>query len=65
MVQDAVIHKGDLLVEFDLALLKQEGYDPTVILIATDMDRVQNLQITAQSAVYAQTTLMTLESKEA
>lgn len=63
--QDAVIHKGDLLVEFDPALLKKEGYDPTVIVIATDMDRVQNLQITAQGAVHAQTTLMTLESKEA
>lgn len=33
------VKKGDLLVEFDVELLKKEGYDTTVIFITTDTSK--------------------------
>ena len=33
------VKKGDLLVEFDVALLKKEGYDTTVMFITTDISK--------------------------
>ena len=33
------VKKGDLLVEFDVELLKKEGYDTTVMFITTDTSK--------------------------
>lgn len=35
---DQVVHKGDKLVEFDIDLIKKEGYDPTVMFILPELD---------------------------
>ena len=35
---DQVVHKGDKLVEFDVDLIKKEGYDPTVMFILPELD---------------------------
>lgn len=32
----AFVQRGDLLLEFDLSLLKKEGFDPTVVCIVTE-----------------------------
>lgn len=41
------VKKGDLLVEFDKAMIESEGYDPTVMVILTNMDQVEKLDINA------------------
>lgn len=39
IVQGDKVKKGDLLVEFDVELLKKEGYDTTVMFITTDTSK--------------------------
>lgn len=36
--QDQIVHKGDKLVEFDINLIKKEGYDPTVMFVLPELD---------------------------
>ncbi|MDO4323116.1 MAG: beta-glucoside-specific PTS transporter subunit IIABC [Lachnospiraceae bacterium] len=43
--QGAHVKKGDLLVEFDKELIEKEGYDPTVMVILTDMNQVKDLKV--------------------
>lgn len=43
--QDDCVKKGDLLVSFDQNLLKEKGYDPTVICIVTEMEEQASLNI--------------------
>lgn len=39
VAQGDKVKKGDLLVEFDVELLKKEGYDTTVMFITTDISK--------------------------
>ena len=38
------VKKGDLLVEFDLEAIKNEGYDPTVMVIVTKTDNLKSVE---------------------
>lgn len=49
--QGARVKKGDLLVTFDQELIKEAGYDTTVIFIVTDMNDVEHMdKYTGQTA---------------
>lgn len=45
--QGDTVKKGDLLVEFDKAMIEKSGYDSTVIFIVTDMDENAQLNVNA------------------
>ncbi|MDO4307083.1 MAG: beta-glucoside-specific PTS transporter subunit IIABC [Eubacteriales bacterium] len=45
--QGDAVKKGDLLVEFDKAMIEKSGYDSTVIFIVTDMDEDAQLEVHA------------------
>lgn len=45
--QGDTVKKGDLLVEFDKAMIEKSGYDTTVIFIVTDMDENAQLNVNA------------------
>lgn len=42
--QGMKVKKGDLLVEFDLEAIKNEGYDPTVMVIVTKTDNLKSVE---------------------
>lgn len=58
------VKKGDLLVEFDLELLKREGYDPTVVFIVVSMDMVKEMRIDAGRDVEALDEIMYVTCQE-
>ena len=45
------VKKGDLLVEFDVELLKKEGYDTTVMFITTDTSKDVQVLLGRKEAV--------------
>lgn len=57
--QGDVVKQGDLLIEFDQALIKKEGYDSTVIFIIPDSDSLQELTIHADKTADVLDTVMT------
>lgn len=61
--QGDTVKRGDLLAEFDLDFIKQEGYDATVIFIVTDMGLYGSLE-TAGGRTDANTPAMTVRLKE-
>lgn len=48
---DTVVHKGDKLIEFDIAAIKRAGYDPTTMMLITNMDDMDNIQINEKETV--------------
>lgn len=61
--QGDIVQKGQLLAEVDLDLLKNEGYDTTVIFIVTDMGPYEVLD-TAEGATYIRRTVMTAKKRK-
>lgn len=58
------VKKGDLLVEFDRELVKENGYDPTVIFIVTAMDQIQDMEKRTGQNVKQLDTVMTVTCRE-
>jgi PTS system beta-glucosides-specific IIC component len=55
------IKKGDLLVSFDKDFIKQQGYDPTVIFIVTEMGEKKEMEISAGKEVEVLETIIKLK----
>lgn len=55
------IKKGDLLVSFDKDFIEQQGYDPTVIFIVTEMGEKKEMEISAGKEVEALETIIKLK----
>lgn len=58
---DAIVKKGELLVEFDKKLLEEEGFDVTVIFIVVNMDQVKEIKIEDEKMVGALEPVMEVE----
>lgn len=53
VVQDgAKVKAGDLLTTFDLEQVKENGYDPTIIVVVTNSNRISN--ITVENELHSQ-----------
>lgn len=61
--QGDLVKQGQLLAEFDLDFIKQEGYDPTVILIITDMGSYGGVEI-ASGMAEANAAVITVKQQE-
>lgn len=57
------VKKGQVLVEFDLDLIKQKGYDPTVMVCITNMDLVKEINIMAPITATDQDVVIDLVGK--
>ena len=55
------IKKGDLLVSFDKDFIEQQGYDPTVIFIVTEMGEKKEMEISAGKEVEVLETIIKLK----
>ncbi|MDD7464203.1 MAG: PTS glucose transporter subunit IIA [Anaerococcus sp.] len=44
------VKKGDLLCEVDLDFIKEKGYDPTVILVITNLGEYENMDIDIETS---------------
>lgn len=62
--QGDTVKQGDLLVEYDKDLIEQQGYDPTVIYIITNMDMIRRIELTEESQVDVLETAMRIQYKE-
>lgn len=47
------VNCGDKLIEFDISVIKEAGYDTTTMLLVTDMDEVSDIEFTSKTAVQA------------
>ncbi|WP_439234771.1 beta-glucoside-specific PTS transporter subunit IIABC [Lonepinella koalarum] len=54
------IHKDDVLIEFDLEALKQEGIDPTTMIIVTNSDDYLDVICVSQGVVDDDKTILTI-----
>lgn len=57
------VTKGQVLVQFDLELLKEKGFDPTVIVCITNMDQVEELNVIAPMTATNQEVIIDLVGK--
>lgn len=62
--QDDYVKKGDLLVSFDQTLLKEKGYDPTVICIVTEMKEQAHLNIESHCEKNAMEPVMVVKNSQ-
>lgn len=58
------VAKGTLISEFDKELLVQEGYDPTVIFIATELEDDQIMETASGNHVTVSETVMMIQMAE-
>ncbi|NEW62160.1 PTS beta-glucoside transporter subunit IIBCA [Granulicatella sp. zg-ZJ] len=58
----AIVNKGDVLVTFDVEKIKQEGYDPTVMMIVTNHQHY-NIHLSAQTHTTTKDILLTIDKK--
>ncbi|MEM1506243.1 beta-glucoside-specific PTS transporter subunit IIABC [Domibacillus sp. 8LH] len=56
------IKKGDLLVEFDIAKIKEAGYDITTPVIVTNTDRYSSVLASEEAVINANNPILTLVS---
>lgn len=61
--QGDAVKRGQLLAEFDLDFIRREGYDPTVILIITDMGSYGGLDMVS-GMTDANTAAITVKKQE-
>ncbi|GMG97021.1 PTS sugar transporter subunit IIA [Tepidimicrobium xylanilyticum] len=60
--KDSKVKKGDLLVEFDIDLIKEKGKSPITPVIISNMDKVENIdKIDSGEAVGGETVIFTIE----
>lgn len=60
--KDSKVKKGDLLVEFDIDLIKEKGKSPITPVIISNMDKVKNIdKIDSGEAVGGETVIFTIE----
>jgi len=52
------VNKGDLLGSFDLAVIKEAGYDPDVMVIITNADQYDNVEVVADGSVDEKTAII-------
>jgi len=45
------VRAGDALIEFDLAAIASEGYDPVTVIVVLNPDGFQNIRFTENAAV--------------
>lgn len=62
--QGDTVKQGDLLVEYDKDLIEQQGYDPAVIFIITNMDMIQRIELPEESQVDVLEPAMRIQYKE-
>lgn len=62
--QGDCVKKGDLLVSFDQTLLKEKGYDPTVICIVTEMEEQVHLDVCAHCEKNAMEQMMVVRNSQ-
>ena len=58
------ISQGKLMVEFDKALIEKEGLDPTVILVATELEDEQLFKSVTGRHLNVSDKIMTVETGE-
>lgn len=60
--KDSKVKKGDLLVEFDIDLIKEKGKSPITPVIISNMDKVKNIdKIDSGETVGGETVIFTIE----
>ncbi|GFN34557.1 PTS sugar transporter subunit IIA [Tepidimicrobium xylanilyticum] len=60
--KDSKVKKGDLLVEFDIDLIKEKGKSPITPVIISNMDKVENIdKIDSGETVGGETVIFTIE----
>ena len=52
------VNKGDLLGSFDLAVITEAGYDPDVMVIITNADQYDNVEVVADGSVDEKTAII-------
>lgn len=52
------VNKGALLGSFDLAVIKESGYDPDVMVIVTNADQYENVEVVADGQVAEKTAII-------
>ena len=52
------VNKGDLLGSFDLAVIKEAGYDPDVMVLVTNADLYENVEVIADGQVAEKTAII-------
>jgi len=52
------VNKGDLLGSFDLAVIKEAGYDPDVMVLVTNADQYDNVEVVADGLVDEKTAII-------
>ena len=62
--QGDCVKKGDLLVSFDQTLLREKGYDPTVICIVTEMEEQAHLDVCAHCEKNAMEQMMVVRNSQ-
>lgn len=62
--QNDSVKKGDLLVSFNQTLLKEKGYDPTVICIVTEMKEQSSLDIESHCEKNAMEQVMVVKNSQ-
>lgn len=60
--QNQKIKKGDLLIEFDEAAIKKEGYDTTVMIVVTNSNAFKNVSQAATGSVLNQKEFLMIEA---
>lgn len=65
ITQGTRVKKGDLLVTFDRNLIKESGFDPTVIFIITDMNYITNMNLYTDMEADLSTNVMDITLKGA
>lgn len=61
--EGASVKKGDLLVEVDLATVKEKGKSTTTPVIITNMDKVERIEFNSGSVEGARSSLFTVDLK--
>lgn len=55
------MHKGDILIEFDIEAIKAEGYDITTPIIVSNTDQYAKVEICASGDVTPDTMILTIQ----